>query len=82
MWTPDLLVDPRMPVAAWLRERLEREGLRAVAAAPVRVDGVIRGALGFLDEAGRTFDDEALGRIEAIADEVAGHVGRALRAGS
>jgi GAF domain-containing protein len=69
--TPDLLADPRVPVAAWLRERLEQEGLRAVAAVPVRVDGVIRGALGFLDGPGRAFDDEALKRIEALAEEVA-----------
>src|SRR5262245_699943 len=31
--TPDLLADPRVPIAPWLRERLEQEGLRAVAAA-------------------------------------------------
>lgn len=49
VWTPDLLADPRVPVAPWLRERLVAEGLRAVAAAPVRMDGLIRGALGFLD---------------------------------
>jgi GAF domain-containing protein len=80
VWTPDLLADPRVPVAAWLRERLEREGLRAVAAAPIRMDGAIRGALGFLDGPGRTFDDTALQQIGALADEVAGHLGRELRA--
>jgi GAF domain-containing protein len=81
VWTPDLLADPRVPVAPWLRERLEQEGLRAVAAAPVRVDGVIRGALGFLDGPGRAFDDGALRQVEALADEVARHVSRALSAG-
>jgi GAF domain-containing protein len=80
VWTPDLLADPRVPMAAWLRERLEEEGLRTVAATPVRVDGSIRGALGFLDGPGRTLDDNALRQIEAVGDEVAGHVGRALRA--
>jgi GAF domain-containing protein len=73
VWTPDLLADPEVPVAPWLRERLEQEGLRAVAAAPVRLNGVIRGALGFLDAPGRTYDEEALRRIEALADEVARH---------
>jgi hypothetical protein len=82
VWTPDLLADPRVPIAAWLRERLEREDLRAVAAAPVRVAGVIRGALGLLDGPGRTFDDEDFRRIGRLADEVARAVGRALSTGS
>jgi GAF domain len=71
VWTPDLLADPRVPISAWLRERMEAEGLRAVAAAPVRMGGATRGALGFLDGPGRTFDDEDLGRIETLAGEVA-----------
>ena len=45
VWTPDLLADPRVPVEPWLRERLEAEGLRTVAAAPLKVEGVVRGAL-------------------------------------
>lgn len=77
VWTPDLLADSRVPVAPWLRERLEQEGLRVVAAAPVTVDGVIRGALGCLDGSGRAYDDEGLRRIEALADGVRGSVGRA-----
>jgi GAF domain-containing protein len=71
VWTPDLLADPRVPVAAWLRERLEREGLRAVAAAPLAVGGEARGALGLLDGPGRTFDELALGRLGAFADQAA-----------
>jgi GAF domain-containing protein len=70
VWTPDLLADPKVPTAAWLRERLEAEGLRVVAAAPVSVAGVIRGALGFLDGSGRAYDDETLGRIASLADGV------------
>ncbi len=77
VWTPDLLADPRVPVAPWLRERLEEEGLRAVAAAPLRLEGLVQGALGFLDGPGRTFDDESLGRIDDLAAEVA----RAIAAG-
>jgi GAF domain-containing protein len=74
-WTPDLLADPGVPVAPWLRERLEREGLRVVAAAPVRIGGEVRGALGFLDPAGRTFSDADLRRIAELADEVARSLG-------
>jgi GAF domain-containing protein len=68
--TTDLLADPRVPIAPWLRERLVQEGLRAVAAAPVRIDGATCGALGFLDGPGRTFDEENLRRIGSLADEV------------
>ena len=78
VWTPDLLVDPNVPIAAWLRERLETEGLRCVAAAPVRVGGVARGALGLLDPAGRRYDDEALRQLGRFADETARDLERAL----
>jgi hypothetical protein len=77
VWTPDLLADPRVPVAPWLRERLEAEGLRTVAAAPVRLEGVIRGALGFLDGPGRSFGDEGLRRVGRLADELAQDLARA-----
>jgi GAF domain-containing protein len=77
VWTADLLADPRVPVAPWLRARLEEEDLRVVAAAPVRVGGVVRGALGFLDGAGRTYDEDGLRRIGSLADDVAGVLGRA-----
>jgi GAF domain-containing protein len=71
VWTPDLLTDGQVPIAPWLRERLVEEGLRAVAAAPIRIDNAVRGALGFLDGPGRTFDAEDLGRIAAQTEEVA-----------
>jgi GAF domain-containing protein len=78
VWTPDLLADPQVPVAPWLRKRLEEEGLRAVAAAPVRVDGAVQGALGFLDGPGRTFDDDGLRRIGRLADKVAAELARGV----
>jgi GAF domain-containing protein len=80
VWTPDLLADPRVPVAPWLRERLEEEGLRTVTASPLSVDGVVLGALGLLDGPGRTFDDEDLRRIGRLADEVARSLVRAAAA--
>ena len=78
VWSADLLADPRVPVAAWLRERLEHEGLRTVAAAPLRVAGVVRGALGLLDGAGRTVDDQALARLAQTAEEVGRAIGHAM----
>lgn len=80
VWTPDLLGNPAVPIAVWLRERLEAEGLRTVAAAPVRMDQAIRGALGFLDGPGRTFDEEGLRRIGRLADEVGESLARAASA--
>ncbi len=80
VWTADLLADPRVPVAPWLRDRLEQEGLRVVAAAPVRVDRAVRGALGFLDGPGRTYDEDSLRRIGTLADEVGRAVARAAPA--
>ena len=79
VWTPDLLADGQVPIAPWLRARLEAEGLRVVAAAPVRIAGATRGALGFLDEPGRTYDPDALRRIGGVADEVARDLERAAR---
>ena len=80
VWTSDLLADLRVPVAPWLRDRLEQEGLCVVAAAPVRVDSVVRGALGFLDGPGRTYDEDGLRRIGTLADEVGRALGRATSA--
>jgi hypothetical protein len=82
VWSADLLADPRVPIAPWLRERLEAEGLRVVAAAPVRVAGRIAGALGFLDGAGRAYDQGALERLEILAHEVAARVAEARRGAS
>jgi GAF domain-containing protein len=77
VWSPDLLGDPRVPLAAWLRERLQDEALRAVAAAPLRVGGTVRGALGLLDGAGRTFGDDDLRRLAQLADDAGRELERA-----
>jgi hypothetical protein len=77
VWTPDLPADDRVPIAPWLRERLEVEGLRVVAAAPVRIQGRVRGALGCLDGPGRTYDAQGLSRLERLADDVAASLARA-----
>lgn len=78
VWSPDLLGDPLVPVAVWLREELEREGLRAVAAAPLRVGGVIRGALGLLDRAGQTFGAGDLDRLARFADDAGLELARVI----
>jgi GAF domain-containing protein len=70
--------EARVPLADWLRDRLEREALRAVATAPLRVGGTVRGALGLLDSAGRTFDDESQRRLASFADDAAAELERTL----
>jgi hypothetical protein len=77
VWTPDLLAEAAVPVSPWLRERLLAEGLGTVAAAPVRMAGGIRGALGFLDAPGRTLVAEDLRRAGELADDVARELARA-----
>ena len=77
VWTPDLLADLRVPIAPWLRDRLGQEGLRLVAATPLRMEGGVRGALGFLDGPGRTLEESDLERIAALADTVAQRLGAA-----
>jgi GAF domain-containing protein len=78
VWTADLLAEARVPLAPWLRERLEAEGLHAVAAAPLSAGGPARGALGLLDGAGRTYDEDGLRRLGRFAAEAASDLERAL----
>ena len=49
-----------------------------MAAAPLRVGGVVRGALGLLDGAGRTFDDEDLREFARLADKAGLDLERAI----
>jgi hypothetical protein len=77
VWTPDLLAEARVPLAPWLRERLEAEGLHVVAAAPLAAGGPARGALGLLDGAGRAYDEDGLGRLGRFAAEAAHDLERA-----
>jgi GAF domain len=78
VWTADLLSEARVPLAPWLRERLEAEDLHVVAAAPLVVGGAARGALGLLDAAGRVYDEGGLRRLGAAADQAAQELERAL----
>lgn len=77
VWSPDLLADTRIPVAAWLRERLEAEGLRSVMAAPLTADGETVGALGILESATRAYTPEDNERLATLAREAAPGIRRA-----
>ena len=72
--TADILTDPRLTLPAAVRASLERTPVRAVLALPLLRDGRVIGALSLGDEAGRTFDAEAL----ALARLFAAHAATAL----
>jgi GAF domain-containing protein len=76
VWSADLLADPRVPMAGWLRARMTRETLHAVAAAPLRARGAVLGAFGILDGAGRSYGAEDLRLLGSFAELA----GEALRA--
>jgi GAF domain-containing protein/CHASE1-domain containing sensor protein len=65
--TANVLTDPRLTIPAAVRASLEFTPVRAVLALPLLRDGRVIGALSLGDDAGRTFDAEALalGRLFA-----------------
>ena len=65
--TADILTDPRLTIPAAVRASLERTPVRAVLALPLLHDGRVIGALSLGDEAGRTFDAEALALARLFA---------------
>jgi len=72
--TADVLTDPRLILPATIRAGLEPTPIRTVLALPLLCDGRVIGALSIADEAGRTFDAEAL----AVAQLFAAHAATAL----
>ena len=65
--TADILTDPRLTIPAAVRASLERTPIRAVLALPLLYDGRVIGALSLGDDAGRTFDAEALALVRLFA---------------
>jgi len=72
--TADILTDPRFTLPAAVRASVERTPVRAVLALPLLRDGQVIGALSLGDDAGRTFDAEAL----AVAWLFAAHAATAF----
>ena len=69
--TANILTDPRFTIPAAVRASLERTPVRAVLALPLLRDGRVIGALSLGDDAGRTFDAEALALARLFADHAA-----------
>ena len=69
--TANILTDPRFTIPAAVRASLERTPVRAVLALPLLRDGRVIGALSLGDDAGRTFDAEALVLVRLFAAHAA-----------
>jgi signal transduction histidine kinase/CHASE1-domain containing sensor protein len=69
--TANVLTDLRLILPAAVRASLEPTPVRAVLALPLLRDGQVIGALSLADEAGRTFDAEALALAQFFADYAA-----------
>jgi len=71
IWSADLLIDPRIALPEWVRERIRQEGHGAGAAAPLTARGETLGALSLGDTTGRVFTEGDLRLLSAFADQAA-----------
>ena len=69
--TANILTDPRLTLPAAVRAGLELTPVRAVLVLPLLRDGRVIGALSLGDDAGRTFDAEALALARLFASHAA-----------
>jgi GAF domain-containing protein len=71
VWTADIDNDPAITMSDDLREGLTRTGDGAILAVPLRVKGMVIGALGVGDHRGRAFTGEEAHLLQAFADQAA-----------
>jgi PAS domain S-box-containing protein len=67
----DILADPAIQLAAWVRERIRSSGYRVVVGVPLLTHDRVIGALGLGADPGSTFSREELQTLEALADQAA-----------
>src|SRR5204863_853874 len=67
----DIFNDPTVTMSDDLREGLRRSGEGAILAVPLRVKGMVIGALGVGDRRGRSFTEEDAHLLQAFADQAA-----------
>ena len=67
--TADVLSDPAIQLAAWVRERIRSSGYRVVVGVPLLTHDRVIGALGLGGDPGSTFSREELQTLEALADQ-------------
>jgi PAS domain S-box-containing protein len=71
VWTSDVLADADTHLTAERRAQIEREGFKAVAAAPLRSKGRVHGALVVHYWTERSFADEEIGALRWLAEQAA-----------
>jgi GAF domain-containing protein/CheY-like chemotaxis protein len=71
VWSADVLSDPAVSISDELRERLHHAARGAQLAVPLRVKGMVIGALGIADRLGREFTEEEARVLQAFADQAA-----------
>jgi len=69
--TEDILADPRWRLDGVRRRHIAREGFKAVAAAPLVVKGVVRGALAVQQWTRRAFAEDELALLLLLAEQAA-----------
>jgi PAS domain S-box-containing protein len=67
----DILADPAIQLAAWVRERIRTSGYRVVVGVPLLTHDRVIGALGLGADPGSSFSREELQTLEALADQAA-----------
>ena len=67
--TTDILADPRWQLDTVRRRHIAREGFKAVAAAPLLVKGVVRGALAVHHWMERTFTADEMAVLSLLAEQ-------------
>jgi len=65
----DVLSDPAIQLAAWVRERIRSSGYRVVVGVPLLTHDRVIGALGLGADPGSTYSREELQTLEALADQ-------------
>jgi len=71
VWSGDVLEDPAVSISDDLRERLRHAERGAQLAVPLRVKGMVIGALGIADRLGREFTQDEARVLQAFADQAA-----------
>ena len=71
VWTSDVLADPETWLEPGRRAQIEREGFKAVAAAPLASKGRVHGALIVHYWAERSFAEEEIGALRWLAEQAA-----------
>ncbi len=69
--TSNILTDPQIKLADARREQIEREGFKAVAAAPLRSKGRVHGALVVYYWSERRFNDDDTAGLRLLAEQAA-----------